>query len=47
MNFFNEKGNEQKDPCLDAKMSFISLGCKKCRKNQLARVEESNMEPLD
>ena len=34
----NEKVKEQKDPCLDAKMSQISLRCKKCRKYQLAWV---------
>ena len=39
----NEKVNERKDPCLDAKMSQISLRCKKCRKNQLASVGKNDM----
>ena len=34
---------DKKVPCLDAQMSKKSLRCKKCRKNQLACVEESNM----
>ena len=39
----NEKVNEQKNPCLDAKKSQISLRCKKYRKNQLACVEKNGM----
>ena len=41
--FCEKKLNEQKDPCLDAKMSQISLRCTKCRKNQLACVEKNDM----
>jgi len=38
------KKQMSKKPCLDTKMSQISLRCKKCRKNQLACVEKGQQD---